>query len=67
MPPSKKKPPLKTGDKVRRIDSKVPSVWIVFNIDPIGETADICLKDTNLDWFKYPISNLELIEEKKIP
>jgi hypothetical protein len=49
------------GDKVRRIDSNIQSGWIILSIDHEGGTADIYLKDTDLEWFKYPLAKLERI------
>jgi hypothetical protein len=59
----KKAKPLESGDKVRRIDSDIRSVWVITSIDHEGETADIYLKGTDLEWFKYPLAKLERIPD----
>jgi hypothetical protein len=49
-------PPLKAGEKVYRTDSETRSVCIIVSIDHEAGTATVNLKDTELQWFKYPIS-----------
>jgi hypothetical protein len=51
-------PPLKSGDHIRR-DADVKSVWVITKLHEEEETADINLKDTNLEWFRYPLSKLK--------
>jgi hypothetical protein len=52
------------GDKVYRSDSDMRSVYVITSIDREGKTADINLKDTDLEWFKYPLEKLKLIKPR---
>lgn len=54
--------PLKSGDKVYR--AEVPDqVCIIVSINTEQGAATVNLKDTNLEWFGYPIAKLTRVEK----
>jgi hypothetical protein len=61
--PKKIRPPLTSGGHVRR-DADVKSIWVITKLHDEERTADINLKSTNLEWFRYPLSKLERVNSK---
>jgi hypothetical protein len=58
--PKKIQLPLKSDDHVRR-DADAHSVWVITKLHDEEGTADINLRGTNLEWFRYPLAKLEHI------
>lgn len=48
------------GDKVMRAGSD--SIWIITGVWSNGESADLCLEGTDLEWFSYPVKDLRPVK-----
>jgi len=57
---AKAKRAIKSGDLVRRIGSD--SVYVITRLSVDGTQVDLCLKDTDIEWFRVPITDIVLAE-----